>query len=90
MSTGYGYFTSLQYIITTVQRVHVPLRFTNADGLRLLMQDSFPLRVKSVHYVNPPKFMGRLLTFFKMFIPVKIRNRVSTYLSLYLGHKYNN
>lgn len=51
---------------------------THTFYLRSLLQDAFPLRLRSVHYVNPPKFMGRLLTFFKMFVPAKIRDRVST------------
>lgn len=41
------------------------------------LQDSFPLRVKTVHYINPPKFMSRLITFFKLFVSNKIRDRVS-------------
>ncbi|XP_050428173.1 alpha-tocopherol transfer protein-like [Adelges cooleyi] len=48
--------------------------------------DAFPLRVKAIHYVNPPKFMSRLINFFKMFLPNKIKDRLfvhDTYDSLY-------
>jgi len=38
--------------------------------------DAFPLRVKAVHYINPPKFMSRLVTFFKMFVSNKIKERI--------------
>ncbi|XP_027836886.2 alpha-tocopherol transfer protein-like [Aphis gossypii] len=44
--------------------------------------DSFPLRVKTVHYINPPKFMSRLITFFKLFVSNKIRDRIFVHDSL--------
>ncbi|VVC39731.1 Cellular retinaldehyde binding/alpha-tocopherol transport,CRAL/TRIO, N-terminal domain,CRAL-TRIO lipid [Cinara cedri] len=44
--------------------------------------NSFPLRVKSVHYVNPPKFVSRLVTFFKMFLPNKLKDRMFVHETL--------
>jgi len=38
--------------------------------------DAFPMRVKAVHYINPPKFISRLITFFKMFLSNKIKDRI--------------
>jgi len=45
--------------------------------LRFRFQEATPLRVRGVHYVNPPKFVSRLVNFFKLFMPSKIQNRVN-------------
>lgn len=52
-------------------------------------QNSFPLRVKSIHFVNPPKFIGNVVAFFKMFLPAKIKNRVSRMVWCF-GQQNNN
>lgn len=50
--------------------------------------DSFPLRVKAVHYINPPKFMSRLITFFKMFLSNKIKDRIFVHDNLEDVYQY--
>jgi len=50
--------------------------------------DSFPLRVKTVHYINPPKFMSRIIMFFKMFVSNKIRERIFVHDSLEELYQY--
>jgi len=45
-------------------------------NLMRCIDEATPLRVGGVHYVNPPKFVARLVNFFKMFMPTKIQNRI--------------
>ncbi|VVC39722.1 Cellular retinaldehyde binding/alpha-tocopherol transport,CRAL/TRIO, N-terminal domain,CRAL-TRIO lipid [Cinara cedri] len=44
--------------------------------------NSFPVSVKGIHYINPPAFIGQLLTFVKMLLPNKIKTRVYVHQTL--------
>ncbi|VVC40931.1 Cellular retinaldehyde binding/alpha-tocopherol transport,CRAL/TRIO, N-terminal domain,CRAL-TRIO lipid [Cinara cedri] len=45
-------------------------------NLMRCIDEATPLRVRGVHYVNPPKFVARLVNFFKIFMPSKIQDRI--------------
>ncbi|XP_050522606.1 alpha-tocopherol transfer protein-like [Daktulosphaira vitifoliae] len=49
---------------------------------------SFPLRIEKVHFVNPPKFIGRLLNFIKLFLPTKIFERLIAHETFDTLHDY--
>lgn len=59
---------------------------TLTKNLMRCIDEATPLRVSGVHYVNPPKFVSRLVNFFKLFMSSKIQNRIvihETYDTLY-------
>jgi len=38
--------------------------------------NAFPLRLKAIHFINPPVYLTRMITFLKMFVSNKIKNRM--------------
>ncbi|XP_050428160.1 alpha-tocopherol transfer protein-like [Adelges cooleyi] len=57
-------------------------------NLMRCIHEATPLRVKGIHYVNPPKFVSRLVSFFKMFLPTKIQNRILIHENFESLHKH--
>ncbi|XP_050549076.1 clavesin-2-like [Daktulosphaira vitifoliae] len=52
------------------------------------IKDATPLRIKGLHYVNPPKFITQLVTVFKIFLPAKVQKRIMVHESYSDLHKY--
>ncbi|VVC39804.1 Hypothetical protein CINCED_3A020519 [Cinara cedri] len=44
--------------------------------------NSFPLSVKGFHFINPPKFIGKIMTLAKMLLPKKLKNRIYVHNTL--------
>ncbi|VVC27775.1 Cellular retinaldehyde binding/alpha-tocopherol transport,CRAL/TRIO, N-terminal domain,CRAL-TRIO lipid [Cinara cedri] len=61
---------------------HLPLgQFMNIEPTQIktfikMTLNSFPISLKGIHFINPPSFIGQVITFLKMFLPNKIKNRI--------------